>query len=120
MVILSQWLVNIWLGENAIDLNMGYCCLFVISNIEYMWVNLHSHFENGLGKLKIQKIGYILAALGIPMIALILVHESRQWIMVLLANILALLPMCIMQPIYLHKVFIQLREDQRGWNLIAD
>ena len=120
VVILSQWLVNIWLGENAIDLNIGYSCLFVIFHIEYMWVNLHSHFENGLGKLRIQKIGYILAALGIPMIALMLVHESRQWIMILLANILALLPMCIMQPIYLRKVFTQLRKDQKNRDLIAD
>lgn len=111
VVAFSQWLVNFWLGNNAIKLNTCYSFVFVLLNIEYMWVNLHSQFENGLGKLSIQKIGYTIAALGIPVISLAFVHVSQQWIFILLANVLALLPLCVMQPISLHNILVSLKNE---------
>lgn len=100
---LAQFLVKLWLGKKAIDINGWYSCLFAIINIEYMWINLHSQFENGMGKLRIQKIGYVISTILIPLISIILTSISKQWVMVLIANIIALLPMCIMQPLFLYK-----------------
>lgn len=99
----AQFLVNIWLSDKAIKINSWYSFLFAIINIEYMWINLHSHFENGMGKLRIQKIGYVISTFCIPMISYVLTNMSKLWVMVLIANIIALLPLSIMQPVYLHK-----------------
>ena len=77
-----------------------YSVLFSVVNIEYMWISLHSHFENGMGTLKIQKIGYLITAFSFPALAFMLTRNEKAWIAIVFANAIALLPLCIMQPIY--------------------
>lgn len=106
VVALSQILVNIWLGEKTIGVNYAICALFVIYNIEYMWISLHSQFENGLGYLKVQKIGFILATILLPIIVILMTNTWKYWWIIVVANIITLLPLCIMQPINLNKIII--------------
>lgn len=105
VVALGQVLVDLWLAEKAIEMNMLYSALFAVFNIEYMWISLHCHFENGLGKLTIQKIGYTLAAMALPILGFWFTRASENWVLVLVANIIALIPLCILQPLFLRKVF---------------
>ena len=84
-------------------MNATYSCMFAVFNIEYMWITLHSHFENGMGRLKIQKVGYICSTLMLPVLSYLFVGYVPQWTMIVLANILALLPLCIMQPLYFRR-----------------
>ena len=106
VVALSQILINIWLGEKAITINYLICIMFVIYNIQYMWISLHSQFENGLGYLKIQKIGFVIATILLPIIIILMVNNWKYWWIIVIANIIALLPLCIMQPINLNKIII--------------
>lgn len=106
VVALSQILINIWLGEKAITINYLICIMFVIYNIQYMWISLHSQFENGLGYLKIQKIGFVIATILLPIIIVLMVNNWKYWWIIVIANIIALLPLCIMQPINLNKIII--------------
>lgn len=106
VVALSQILINIWLGEKAITINYLICIIFVIYNIQYMWISLHSQFENGLGYLKIQKIGFVIATILLPIIIILMVNNWKYWWIIVIANIIALLPLCIMQPINLNKIII--------------
>ena len=110
VVALGQVLVNIWLAEKAIEMNMLYSALFAVFNIMYMWISLHSHFENGLGKLYIQKIGYIIAAAMLPILAYLLTRTSSNWVLVLVANIVVLLPLCILQPLHMRKLVKEWKE----------
>lgn len=104
VVALGQVLVDLWLAEKAIKMNMLYSVLFAVFNIEYMWISLHSHFENGLGKLTLQKIGYTFASAALPILAFLFTRMSGNWVLVLVANIVALIPLCILQPLHLRKV----------------
>lgn len=103
VILMAPLLVKIWLGAEAIEMNATYSCMFAVFNIEYMWITLHSHFENGMGRLKIQKVGYICSTLMLPVLSYLFVGYVPQWTMIVLANILALLPLCIMQPLYFRR-----------------
>lgn len=103
VITMAPLLVKIWLGQKAIEINFSYSILFALFNIEYMWITFHSHFENGMSKLKVQKIGYVISTLLLPVLSYFMVIKSVQWISVVMANIIALLPLSIMQPLYLKK-----------------
>ena len=100
VVVFAQFFVNIWLDDNAIRVDPLYSVLFSLFNIEYMWISLHSNFENGMGKLRIQRMGYLIAAFLFPTLVSVFTSYNNQWIFVLIANIVALIPISILQPIY--------------------
>lgn len=103
---MAQFLADIWLGSQTIPLKIAYCALFAIYNIEYMWISLHSHFENGLGQLRIQRLGYILSTVSLPVLAFFFVSMGLAWIGVVIAGIIALLPLCVMQYLHLRKLLM--------------
>lgn len=103
---MAQFLTDIWLGSQTIPLNTVYCVLFAIYNIEYMWISLHSHFENGLGQLRIQRIGYIISTVSLPVMAYLWVSFGLGWVGVMIAGVISLIPLCVMQYLHLHKLLI--------------
>lgn len=105
VALLSQFLVNIWLGNRCIKMNYLYGFLFVLFNVEYMWINFHSQFENGLMRLKMQKIGYLIAAIAFPLLSFALTRVFENWISVVASNIISLLPLCLLQTIYMRQFF---------------
>ena len=105
VVLLSQILVNIWLGSRRIEMNLPFGVVFALFNIEYMWINLHSQFENGLKRLKVQKAGYLLAAIAFPLISYTAAKYTNSWISVVVSNIISLLPLCFFQFFYLKQYF---------------
>lgn len=103
----SQLLVNIWLRSKRIDMNYLYGFAFAVFNIEYMWINLHSQFENGLKRLRAQKWGYTISTLALPLLSYIFAGITGKWITIVISNIIALLPICIFQYIHMATYFKQ-------------
>ena len=100
VVVSSQLLVNIWLRSKSIDMNYLYGLAFAIFNIEYMWINLHSQFENGLKRLRAQKWGYAISTIALPLLSYLFASFTGKWITIVISNIIALLPICVFQ--YIH------------------
>lgn len=98
-----QFLINMWLGKNAIEVNYWFSIIFAISGSLMIWNGVISTIVNGLGKLKIQFVfmtsGVII---NIPL-AYILCNLLNSWIGVVLANIVSFMPYCIIQPIFIKK-----------------
>ena len=105
VVLLSQFLVNIWLGNRRIEMSMLFGLVFALFNIEYMWINLHSQFENGLKRLKVQKLGYFFAAIAFPLISFGVTKYTHNWIVIVVSNIISLFPLCLSQFFYMKKYF---------------
>lgn len=103
MVLFMQQIINVWLQEKAISIDYLYALLFAASGGLYVWHSAVTSIVNGTGKLKIQ---FILLTLGgiinIP-VAYILYQISGLWISVVIANIISLIPYCIIQPIFLSR-----------------
>lgn len=108
VLMMAPILVRIWLGEESIHIDWRIGVLFVIVNIQYMWIILHCHLENGSSRIAAQKWGYIIACVLYPILSVIFCTSVfASWVSVMVANSIALFPMCIMQPIYLNTFLIK-------------
>ena len=98
-----QWVMNIWIGESAVNVNYLFAFIFSISNYIFVVHNVNTSFGNGFSYYKVQSIWMGVAAIVDVPLAFLLVHITGSWIGVVLANIIALLPFEILEPIYFNK-----------------
>lgn len=103
IILFIQFFINLWLGDNAIQLNYLYAVLFAIFGSLLIWNGVMSTIANGIGKLQIQSISFTIGAIIKIPIAWILVRLLDSWIGVILANIIAIILYSIIQPIWLNK-----------------
>lgn len=98
-----QFVVNIWLGGNAIAINYGYAAAFAGFGSVYIYHSVLSTMVCGSGKLKLQAICY---SVGVAVKLLYILIAGRigcSWIGLIITNILIFLPYCILQAIMLRK-----------------
>lgn len=102
-----QPIVNIWLKENAIQIKLIYAIIFSISSWIFLVHNVNTSIGNGMSYFKPQMIFMTLAAIIDIPLAWLFVDLFGGWIGIVIANIVALLPFEIVQPI---KLRIKLKE----------
>jgi O-antigen/teichoic acid export membrane protein len=105
LIFFIQFIVDIWLKENAIIINPIYSVIFALSTLVVIWTAIVSSFVNGIGKLKIQFYFLTIGAFLNIVLSLVLANVFEVWIVIVVANILSLLPYCIVQTIWLNKYF---------------
>lgn len=106
-----QWVMNIWLGESTIEVNSYLAVIFSVSSYLFVVHNVNTSFGNGFSYYKTQSVWMSVAALiNIPL-AVLLVRLTGDWIGVVIANIIALVPYNILAPIQLIK---QLNSQERN------
>lgn len=103
--------VNIWLGEEAIEMNYMYGIVFAMMGSIMIFNSVISSIANGVGKLRTQSVCFGLGALLKIPLACLFIFLFESWIGVVLANISAMVLYCIVQPIWL-KCF--LRDEKSG------
>lgn len=100
-----QIVVNIWLGAEAISTNYLYGLIFAASGSMIIFISVVSTIANGLGKLKAQAVFYSIGFIIKIILSVLLVQFFDSWIGVQAANVIAMLPYCIIQPIWLSRYF---------------
>lgn len=99
------FVVTVWLGDSAPDTNIVASILFIIYNIEYMYINLNAHIENGIEQLGVQTEGYAIAAILLFVLSVVFTGCYSTWVSIMLASVIALIPMSVMQSVELKKLF---------------
>lgn len=103
-VILLQPIINIWLGDRAIEVNYLTAFYFLLYGVIMIWVAIQSTVVAGLGTfLKTQLLLYLFAAIFKIIIIVIVAQYTDDWSIVILATALGLLPYCIYQPMIIKK-----------------
>ena len=103
LVPVLQFVMNIWLGEGVLEVNYMTALLFAIMNGLFMWMTFESNVTNGLGELTIQKV-FVGSGMILKFLVVILFARSvKDYRIVIFANILAILPYCIIQPLWMYK-----------------
>ena len=92
-----QLIVNIWLGEEAISINYFNAFCFALFGSSMVFQSAISTIANGTGKIHVQALCYA----GGILVKLIVVHLgiaiTGNWVVIILANALILIPYCIIQ-----------------------
>ena len=92
-------------GESSIKVSYTIAIIFAISGSVMIFRTILSCFSNGLCELKIQIIFITIGAvINIPL-AYIFAHEYHHYIAIVIANILSMIPYCIVQMLSFRKLF---------------
>ncbi|MBQ8963449.1 MAG: MATE family efflux transporter [Clostridia bacterium] len=98
-----QKLVNIWLKADAITVSVQYALIFSVSSWIFVVHNVNTSIGNGMSFFKPQMVFMTLAAVVDIPLAWVFVKVFGGWIGIVVANILALVPFEIAQPIFLKR-----------------
>lgn len=92
-----QWIFNIWLGDKSFSVNYYFATVFALSGSVMSLRTILANYSNGLCELKIQTIYMTIGAIiNIPL-AFIFSKILKNYISIVLANIVSMLPYCIAQ-----------------------
>lgn len=95
-----QIVINVWLGDKAIKVNYFYAITFAIYGSVFLWSSVIASISNGLGELKIQFVFVTLGTLVNIPLSFIGAKLLNSYIAIVIANIISLLPFCIIQPLW--------------------
>lgn len=105
VIIPLQWIFNIWLGDRTIPVDYGVAAVFALSGTVMSLRTILANYSNGLCELKIQSVYMTIgAAINIPL-AYLFTRIFGNYIAIVIANILSMLPYCFAQMIWCHKKF---------------
>jgi O-antigen/teichoic acid export membrane protein len=106
-----QFIVDIWLKERAIKMDIVYSIIFAGSVIMTIWSSILSSFIAGFGKLKIPFIYLTIGAALNILLSILFAKFLGTWIAIILANVFSLIPYCVFQTIWLNKYFKKLENE---------
>jgi len=103
LILIVQEIINFWLKENAIQVDYFYALIFALFGSVMIYQSTVSVFANGTGRMKIQAISYAVGIFAKVIIIHVGITLTNEWIVVVLANMLILIPYCVIQEIDLRK-----------------
>ena len=110
-----QILVNLWLGPEAIAIRYDYALIFALFGTAMIAQSTVSVIANGTGRIKLQMLCYGLGVVVKVVVIDLGCRLTGEWIVVVLANALVLLPYCILQQLDLTRyIRRKLSEKQAG------
>ncbi|MCW2278082.1 lipopolysaccharide biosynthesis protein [Heliophilum fasciatum] len=98
-----QFVINIWLKEDAIVLDYTYATVFAVFGSLIILNSIFSSIANGMGKLMPQLICFGLGAIIKVPLAYLLVSHIGSWIGVIIATVITMAVYVIIQPIVLRQ-----------------
>lgn len=104
LILFLQYIVNLWLGSEAISVNYLFATVFALFGGVMLYQSAISTIVNGMGKMKIQAICYGVGIIGKFVAVHIGVTLTGSWIVVVLVNALILIPYCVVQTVSLNRM----------------
>lgn len=120
MVLCCQFIVNIWLSEDAITISYTTALIFAFFGGLYIFNVVLTTVANGMADLRTQIIFYgIGAALKIPVLYLVS-QATNNWHVVVLYNAIVFAVFCVFQLLWIERKLKKLSESNNSKNKILD
>lgn len=107
LVPFTQFLFDIWLGDKSFEVSMGFALVFAVFGAVFAYQNVVAVFANGIGDLSTQIKAYSIGVVAKVACIVLASRAGLPWIYVIVGDIIALVPFCLMQR---HKVVRMLAE----------
>lgn len=107
-----QWIINIWLGDEAITVNYVTALIFAFYGSVYILNVVLTTIANGIGMLKTQIVFYGIGVIfKIPIIRLF-ANLTNNWEIVIFYNAVVLLFFCIFQHFWISHLLSRLQKKK--------
>ncbi len=114
VIIPLQFIFNLWLGDKTIQVNYGTAAIFAVAGSVMILRTILANYSNGLCELKIQTIYMTIGAvLNIPL-AYIFSSVLNNYIAIVIANIISMIPYCVVQMGWFHNYFRKMENLDRN------
>ncbi|WHZ02846.1 hypothetical protein QNH48_28665 [Neobacillus sp. YX16] len=100
-----QFIVDIWLGENSININIINALIFAVFGSVFVFQNVLSTFACGIGQLRLQAYFYTIGVFVKIIFVYFGIEIYSSWVTIVISDIIILLPYCISQWAVLKKQF---------------
>lgn len=97
LLIFMPIITQLWLGVDKFEVNYIYAIIFSIYNVLFMKVGIDTNMIAGLGTLKIQSISFSITIVLKVFLSFTLTYIGGDWIYIIIANIISLLPYIIIE-----------------------
>lgn len=97
MIVFMPAIIDLWLGNQAIEINFTYSLIFGVYYIFFMKVKIDTAVIAGFGKLKTQSIALTITVLLKVILTYLLTYLYPSWISIVLANLIALVPYIVIE-----------------------
>ena len=104
LIPLMQPLVDLWLRDRAIQVDMRLAAACAISATMYIWMGVNNEIVAGIGDLKTPLVLLTLGAVANVPIAFGLSLLTHSWMAIVVANIISMTPYCVVQPLRLRSL----------------
>ncbi len=111
LVPLMPKILELWLGNRAIEIDYATVWIFVCFSIIFVWNAVQSVIVSGLGELKLQVLGYSFAAI-FKISAIIILCHVFDWNLIMAATCLGLIPYSIAQPIMINRQIKRIQKQE--------
>ena len=86
IVLFNQYIFNIWLREDAPNVNYLYSIIFALFGTSFFCQNIVSTFAMGMNKTRLQAIIYVISFVLKMVILIIFVRKFNSWIFFVLID----------------------------------
>lgn len=107
LAIYFQPIINLWLGSEAIITKFSITLNFVAFSACMMFINASTSVANGCSKLKCQLLCTLVGAFLKVFLSVVFSRYFDSWYFIMLTNVVALIPLVIIQPIITHRILKQ-------------
>lgn len=111
LIILMPTILKFWLGDNTIEVNFTYSIIFALYNILFMKMSIDTSIIAGFGTLKVQTIALTITILLKVILSFAIIHITKIWISIIIANILALIPYIVVEYFDIKYRFLKIQDS---------
>ncbi|MFT8556154.1 lipopolysaccharide biosynthesis protein [Liquorilactobacillus hordei] len=109
LILILQFVINIWLGSSAITVNYVYAIIFALFGTAMIFQDTVSTIASGIGDLKVQFFSYSIGTVVKFIVIIIGIRLTNSWIIIVISNVVVLTPYVIWQNKSLKNYFLENR-----------
>lgn len=114
MTIILQPFLNLWLGEETIQVEWYISLIFAINTFELIFLSTFTSIANGISQIKPQMVSILIAGvLKVPLVYLLnfLLGNMSNWpLVILIDNVVLAIPIIVVPIFLIKEIFVKKRE----------
>ncbi len=113
IVVMNQFIFNIWLGDEAPAVNYVYSIIFALFGVAFFFQNVVSTFAMGMNKTRLQAIVYIVSFVVKLLVLVLFLPKFNSWILIVFIDFVIFAIYSIVEYIDINRFINKMLEKEK-------